>query len=60
MNDILLDKLNMNDELISAGFFALWAIDDDLEVQASEGSASLGVSSHKDDADYIKRRLKLY
>jgi hypothetical protein len=50
----------MADKVISAGTVAAWAVGDDLEVQASEGSLSLEVGSRDDDADLIKRRLKLY
>jgi hypothetical protein len=49
------------DKLISAGTTSFWAIDDELQVQAGGGSASLNLlESLPDDADFIKRRLKLF
>jgi|GEM_PF-4506939 len=48
------------DKLISAGTVALWAVNDELQINAGNGSVSLNVSSRDDDADLIKRRLQLY
>lgn len=48
------------DEVVSAGFVAMWATDDEMQVKASDGSETLKVNSLEDDADKIKRRIKLY
>ncbi len=49
------------DELLSAGSTAMWATDDELQVQASGGSITLNIlASLPDDAEMIERRLKLY
>ena len=60
MHQRLGNELNELDELLSAGYVSAWGVDDKLEVQASEGSTTLNVNSLPDDADLIKRRLKLY
>lgn len=51
---------NPNDKLMSAGTVALWVVNNELEVQAGNGSITLNISSLDDDAELIKRRLKLY
>lgn len=48
------------DEVISAGFVAMWATDDEMQVQASDGSQTLKVNSLDNDAEHIKRRICLY
>ena len=46
--------------VISAGFVSVHAVDDTLEVIASGDSVSLDAKSRPDDADLIKRRIRLY